>query len=62
MSTRLEHVIPLSEGGTNDDDNLEGWCEDHANAKTQAEAARAKGDRAPRVTARINPDGWPDGT
>jgi 5-methylcytosine-specific restriction protein A len=40
---QVGHRIPLAEGGSNDDDNLECECERHAKAKTAQESARAQG-------------------
>lgn len=39
-----DHVIPLEDGGSNDDDNLQSLCHSCHEAKTAAEAkARARG-------------------
>ena len=38
-----DHRIPLWEGGTDDDDNLQALCKDCHDAKTAQEAARRAG-------------------
>jgi 5-methylcytosine-specific restriction protein A len=48
----VDHVIPLSKGGTNDDSNLMPLCVPCHEAKT----ARDKGHRPRR---RYGADGWP---
>lgn len=58
-STIADHIKPLAEGGTGDRDNYQGLCADCSDEKTQAEAARARGARAPKRTAPIGDDGWP---
>ncbi len=45
----VDHVKGLAEGGTDDEDNLQGLCGDCHDAKTAAEAARAQGRPPPRV-------------
>ncbi|MGE0775202.1 MAG: HNH endonuclease [Sphingomonadaceae bacterium] len=59
ISTIVDHVVSLAEGGTNDDSNLVGMCRDHHDRKTQAEAARAQG-RTYRPKVRIGRAGWPE--
>lgn len=39
-ATVRDHVIPLSEGGTDTDGNTQGLCQPCSDAKTRAEAAR----------------------
>lgn len=41
-STRLDHIVPISEGGSDDRSNLQGLCEPCHDEKTQREALRAK--------------------
>lgn len=38
-----DHITPLWDGGTDDDDNLQALCKDCHDAKTAAEAARRAG-------------------
>jgi len=38
-----DHVVPLAEGGTDDDDNLQTLCRECSDAKTLAESQRARG-------------------
>lgn len=41
---QMDHKVPLEQGGSNDDDNLQPLCNDCHQAKTAAEArARAGG-------------------
>ena len=44
----IDHIIPLSEGGTNDRSNLQGLCRDHHLEKGGC-----------RHRQRIGIDGWP---
>lgn len=39
----VDHRTPKSEGGTDDDSNLQVICKDHHDAKTARESARARG-------------------
>ena len=39
----VDHKVPRSEGGTDDDGNLEVICKPHHTAKTALESARARG-------------------
>lgn len=59
VSTIVDHIKGLAEGGSNDDANLQGLCHDCHDRKTGAEAARARGRRAPRERVGIGVDGWP---
>lgn len=43
VATQVDHVVPEFEGGTDDEQNLQGICDDCHEAKTQAEARRARG-------------------
>jgi 5-methylcytosine-specific restriction protein A len=52
LATELDHIIALTNGGTNDDDNLQGLCAPCHEIKTIADL----GNR-PRVT--VGADGWP---
>jgi len=40
LATQRDHIKPLAEGGTDDDDNVQGLCVDCHEAKSKAEAAR----------------------
>jgi 5-methylcytosine-specific restriction protein A len=42
LSTQVDHIIPLAQGGTSERDNLAGVCRGCHNAKTHTEAQRAK--------------------
>jgi 5-methylcytosine-specific restriction protein A len=46
-STICDHIIPLTEDGTDDRSNLAGMCATCHDEKTAAEAARALGRAAP---------------
>ena len=52
----VDHIIPKSQGGTDDLSNLQGICPDCHKAKTAQESADAQGRRT-RPT--IGADGWP---
>ncbi|MCW2395876.1 HNH endonuclease [Sphingobium sp. B8D3B] len=39
----IDHIVSLADGGTDDDDNLQGVCKDCSDQKTEEEAARAQG-------------------
>jgi len=56
-----DHIVALSEGGSGDRGNLCGMCKPCHDAKTAAEAARARGVREPRMRVRVavDGDGWP---
>lgn len=58
IATIVDHITPLSQGGTDDMINLECQCTAHARAKTAREAAHARGHR---VKTAIGEDGWPIG-
>jgi len=55
-ATECDHILPKSQGGTDDPENLQGICRECHQAKTEAEAAKAQGRRTKRT---IGPDGWP---
>lgn len=44
-ATEVDHIIPRSEGGTDDMENLEAICHEHHLAKTREEAARGRARR-----------------
>ena len=39
MANELDHIVPLSRGGADDESNLQGLCSPCHKAKTAAEAA-----------------------
>ena len=51
-ATELDHIVALANGGTNDEDNLQGLCAACHEIKTTADLGHK-----PRVTTGI--DGWP---
>jgi len=51
-ATAVDHVIPLSEGGSDDPSNLQPICE-------SCHAAKSAADRGARLRPRIGVDGWP---
>jgi 5-methylcytosine-specific restriction protein A len=53
IATVVDHIIPLSKGGPDTDENTRNLCDDH-NLKRTAEQF---GHKAPRP--RIGVDGWP---
>jgi 5-methylcytosine-specific restriction protein A len=50
----VDHIIPVAEGGRNHDSNYQVLCREHHDAKTQAEAARARASRR-----RVEPEEHP---
>jgi len=40
LATQRDHIVPLAEGGTDDDSNIQGLCDDCHRAKTARESAR----------------------
>lgn len=54
VATRVDHILPLYKGGTDDDENCQSLCEPCHDAKTVEDAGGT-----PRLRARIGPDGWP---
>lgn len=38
LATELDHVVPVSQGGTDDRANVQGLCTDHHRDKTQGES------------------------
>lgn len=51
-ATVPDHIIPLSKGGTDDDDNIQCLCDDCHDAKTTL-------DNGYKPRPRIGIDGWP---
>jgi 5-methylcytosine-specific restriction protein A len=47
-AAEVDHIVPVSEGGTNDPTNLAAICIPCHRAKTRAEAARGRARRATR--------------
>jgi 5-methylcytosine-specific restriction protein A len=52
--TQLDHIVPLINGGTNDDSNRQGLCDECHAAKSATEAGKTYRSRTP-----IGLDGWP---
>lgn len=48
LATQRDHVIPLAEGGLDDDTNEQGLCESCHEAKSLAEALRARRGAMPK--------------
>lgn len=46
LATEVDHIAPQFEGGSEADENLQAICSDCHGTKTQAEARRARGNRA----------------
>ncbi len=42
VATIRDHIVPLAEGGTDADDNVQPLCQDCSDIKTRAEAARGR--------------------
>ena len=42
LARQRDHVVPLAEGGRDDDDNVQGLCVEHHEAKSLAERLRAR--------------------
>lgn len=58
VSTECDHIVPKSQGGTNERTNLQGLCRECHQSKTLSEAAEAQG-RTYRPRPTIGLDGWP---
>lgn len=43
LATQRDHIVPLAEGGTDDDGNVQALCAACHGAKSKAEAARGRG-------------------
>ena len=56
LATQRDHKVPLAEGGTDTDDNVQGLCDACHREKTLAEALRG------RARATTPADGAPHGT
>lgn len=46
VATQRDHIVPLIDGGTDDDENIQGLCDDCHAAKTAREAAARAHARA----------------
>lgn len=42
LATQRDHIVPLAEGGTDDEDNVQGLCRPCHQSKSLAEAVRAR--------------------
>jgi len=42
LATQRDHIVPLYEGGADDDNNTQGLCAKHHDAKSLAERLRAR--------------------
>jgi 5-methylcytosine-specific restriction protein A len=42
LATIRDHIVPLAEGGTDDDTNIQPLCRAHSDVKTQREAQRGR--------------------
>jgi 5-methylcytosine-specific restriction protein A len=42
QATQRDHIVPLAEGGADDDTNVQGLCHECHEAKSGAEAARGR--------------------
>ena len=42
LATQRDHIIPLAEGGKDDDENVQGLCHDCHDVKSQAESGRGR--------------------
>ena len=40
LATQRDHIVPLAEGGADDDSNVQGLCHDCHDAKSKAERQR----------------------
>lgn len=61
-ATEVDHIIPKSQGGEDDADNLEAICTDCHKDKTACEATLGKGG-TPRQRTRFDAEGrviWPE--
>lgn len=47
-ATIRDHIVPLAEGGRDDDSNIQPLCQQCSDAKTARESARGRGGRIPR--------------
>ncbi|RBO52972.1 HNH endonuclease [Rhodovulum sp. BSW8] len=54
-ATECDHVVPKAQGGTDDEGNLQAICADCHKAKTEREAAEARGRR---LRPSFGADGW----
>lgn len=46
LATQRDHIIPLAEGGKDDETNEQGLCDEHHEAKSLGEALRGRRRRA----------------
>jgi 5-methylcytosine-specific restriction protein A len=53
LADEVDHIVPMANGGTDDDQNLEAICTGCHKVKTQKESGSYRERQA------IGPDGWP---
>lgn len=58
-TTIADHIVPKTDGGTDERSNYQGLCRPCHDAKTAEEAARAQGRTTPRRAIEVDRDGWP---
>lgn len=56
IATVRDHIVPLAEGGQDDDSNIQPLCDDCHTEKTMAEALRGRGLQAAPAPAGACPD------
>ncbi|GAB2913818.1 HNH endonuclease [Paralcaligenes ginsengisoli] len=49
LATQRDHIVPLFEGGADDESNTQGLCDDCHDVKSQAERLRAQGRGGQKV-------------
>ena len=52
-ATTADHVLPVAEGGTHDEDNGQALCDPCHDAKTRAEQARGRARRTQQLDGRL---------
>ena len=60
QATTVDHVIPVAEGGTHNDDNLAAICQPHHDIKSEAERRRGYARRKPRVSTKRKAEAHPN--
>lgn len=54
-ATIADHIIPVAEGGSDDESNGQGLCAEHHDRKTRDEQARGRARRSTRRPERPHP-------